>query len=125
MNKIQFFRPYQSKKLENTYARKLNDKILTRALYDEKIKFLISPITGCGVPLGRMGMLFIRSIRSGEQNPVEWAKYALNIITSQNQKLINNGNIVEDSAQAKTILESQAIEFKNDDLKLIKRLGIL
>jgi len=59
------------------HCKSLNAHLLERSLASGDIEALASPLTGAGVFMARVEMLFLRAISRGHANPEDWARCAL------------------------------------------------
>lgn len=54
----------------------LNAEILHRAVTEDRIQALASPVTGGGVPVSRIEQLFLLACKQGARTPDAWARFA-------------------------------------------------
>ena len=105
-------------------CRRLNAYLCRRARDSDQIAFLASPITGGGVPVGRIQQLFLLARHSGKTEPAEWAAYVWDILSRQNQLLIKDGKPIETAEGNLAELKAQAANFADKQLILLKAFGI-
>ena len=54
----------------------MNAEILHRAVTEDRIQALASPVTGGGVPVSRIEQLFLLACKQGARTPDAWARFA-------------------------------------------------
>lgn len=94
---------------------KLNAYLLDKARNSSDVNNLASPVTGGGVTVGRFQQLFLLARAQGKATPVEWAVFVWQIMLSQGQCLLKDGqalttaeaNLAELAAQAQNFMEKQ------------------
>ncbi|HEY1999353.1 class I SAM-dependent methyltransferase [Paraburkholderia sp.] len=57
-------------------ADRLNASICEQARYDDKVHFLVSPVSGSGVAMPRLAQLFLLARLHQLQQPAQWAAFA-------------------------------------------------
>lgn len=102
----------------------LNKLICRKARGSSELSYLVSPVTGGGVPVSRFGQLFLTSIETGKSSAQECAKYAWEVLFSQNERLVVKGKTLESDAENLNQLEHWASEFNTKRLPILKALGI-
>jgi hypothetical protein len=105
-------------------TRALNAHITEKAVHSADLNFLASPVTGGGVPIGRLQQLFLRSFHRGKKMPQEWALDVWPILESQGQRLIKDGKTLQTAAENVSELTNNAQEFLNNRMPLLKALGV-
>jgi len=107
------------------HTDKLNTHLILKARSSGDISFLASPVTGGGVGVGRFQQLFVLAIQQGKKKPEDWAAFVDQILASQGQKIVKDGKPLENTEQQVAELTSQATEFANKQLPIMKALQIL
>ena len=102
----------------------INRHICELACGGNDIKYLASPVTGGGIPVGRFQQLFLLSISQGNKQASEWAQFAWQILASQGQKILKDGKTLETAEENLAELTSQAQEFADKQLPILKALQI-
>ena len=69
----------------------LNRQLRARAQLANEIETLASPVTGGGVAVNRFQQLFLSAMEQGRKQPAEWAQHVWQILVSQDQRLIKDG----------------------------------
>jgi hypothetical protein len=103
---------------------KLSTHLMLRAISHNDLTFLASPVTGGGVAVGRFHQLFTLAIQQGKKKPEDWAAFVEQILASQGQKIVKEGKPLETTEQQLAELTSQATEFANKQLPVLKALQI-
>ncbi len=65
------------------------------------------------------------AISEGQKQPADWAKYAWQVLSSQNQRLIKDGKTLETPEDNLAELGRQADEFAQKQLPALKALQIV
>jgi hypothetical protein len=107
------------------HTDKLNTHLMLKARSHNDLTFLASPVTGGGVAVGRFHQLFVLAIQQGKKKPEDWAAFVAQILASQGQKIVKEGKPLETSEQQLAELTSQAHEFANKQLPIMKALQVI
>ena len=75
---------------------------------------------GSAIQVGRIDQLFIKALAAKEKDPVEWV---LQLLASQQQLLIVNGETISDAEQTRTELQRMLAEFKEQRDPVLRRVG--
>lgn len=105
-------------------ADRLNAFLENRAVPSNEISFLASPVTGGGVACGRFDMIFLLAIRNGAKTPGQMAAYARDCLHQVGQKIIQDGEPIEDQEKALEHLAKLAESFTGTRLPVLKNLMI-
>jgi cyclopropane fatty-acyl-phospholipid synthase-like methyltransferase len=100
----------------------LNKHLLERAQYAEEAYHLASPVTGGGAKVTRFQQLFLLARTQGKQAPAEWAEFAWQILSRQNQRVLKDGKMCESPEENLAELNAQACEFADTRLPILKAL---
>jgi hypothetical protein len=103
---------------------KLNAHLMSKARNSGEITFLASPVTGDGVVVGRFQQLFLLALKQGKTKPEEWAAYVDQTLRAQGQKIVKDGKPIETQQEQLAELSSQATEFAQKRLPILKALQI-
>lgn len=103
---------------------KLNMHLMLKARSSHEISFLASPVTGGGVVAPRFQQLFLLAMRQGMETPEEWVNLVAQILSSQGQKIIKEGKILQTEDEQLAELSSQANQFAQKKLPILKALQI-
>lgn len=103
----------------------LNRHLIQKARSSGDISYLVSPVTGGGHVVGRFQQLFMFDIIRGHKDPEEWARFAWDAISSQGQKIVKEGVVIETAEDNLTELKQQAKDFSDKHVAVLKALKIL
>lgn len=103
---------------------KLNALLCHKALGDDEIAFLASPVTGGGIAVNRFQQLFLLSRAQGKSQPAAWAQAAWQSIAAQGQKLMKEGMTLDSVEENLAELTAQAQVFAEKHLPILKALQI-
>lgn len=103
---------------------RLNAHLVERAQHNTDISFLASPVTGGGVTVGRFQQLFLMAIGQGRNTPEDWARHVWSILSGQGQKLVKDGKTLETAEENIAELTTQASNFANEYLPVLKGLKV-
>jgi hypothetical protein len=103
----------------------LNRHLVDKAVFSNEIGFLASPVTGAGVPIGRIQQLFLRAIRRGRTTPQEWALDIWPLMEAQNQRLMRDGKPIASAAENIAELASMGQDFAQKRLPILDALGVI
>jgi SAM-dependent methyltransferase len=103
----------------------LNRALLLRARGSADIASMVSPLLGSGIPVGRFEQLFMLSLASGGESPKDWANYAWQILKSQGQLIIKDGQTLKTDEENIAELLGHATEFSSGQLPLLRALLVL
>ena len=106
-------------------SRKLNDHLINIARSSTDISNLASPVTGGGIPVGRINQLFIQAIQSGMTNPADYNPEIWKLLSAQNQRLIKDGQNLMGEAETLEELKGLAASFHSKIMPIMKALHIL
>ena len=100
-------------------ARALNREICRLARTRGDVGFLASPVIGGGVPLGRIGQLMLAAHAAGEDVPAAVRE----IVEKSGDRIMNEGQTIDDPAQALQHLEEAWSRFRERTLPVLQALG--
>lgn len=103
---------------------KLNAHLCQKARGSNDIGYLASPVTGGGFNVSRFQQLFLLCMVQGKKQPVEWAQFAWQTLAAQGQKLLKEGKTLETGEENLAELTSQAQNFAEKQLPILKALQI-
>jgi hypothetical protein len=111
-------------KNSQTCAQSLNSYLATRARSTGDISFLASPLTGGGVGVNRFEQVFLLAIKQGLKESSEWAQYAWNILKTQGQSILKDGEALKTEDENLKELNRQAEEFNQNKLAILRNLKV-
>ena len=88
------------------------------------IAYLSSPVTGGGVSVGRFQQMFLMAMRQGKAQPADWAEFVWQQLDSQDHKIVKDGQRLETAEENLAELTTQAADFANERLHVLKALQI-
>jgi len=104
---------------------RLNQRLLRQARGGAEVSTLASPVTGNGIGAGRFQQLFVGAILQGKQQPSEWAYQAWQALKASQQTITKNGVALIGDEENLAELTSQATEFRDRRLPLLRAMGIV
>jgi hypothetical protein len=107
------------------HVEQLNAHLMDKARGSNDVSYLASPVTGGGIAVGRFVQLFLLSMSQGKKKPEDWAVFVDQILASQGQKIVKDGKPLETTEQQVAELTSQATEFANKQLPIMKALQVI
>jgi SAM-dependent methyltransferase len=102
----------------------LNMHLMMKARGSADISYLASPVTGGGIPVGRVGQLFLLAALQHKKQPSEWASFVWQILGAQGQKILKDGKVLETAEENVAELAEQANTFNEKHLPILKALQI-
>ena len=106
------------------HTDKLNDHLMDKARGSGDIAYLSSPVTGGGVSVGRFQQMFLMAMRQGKAQPADWAEFVWQQLDSQDHKIVKDGQRLETAEENLAELTTQAADFANERLHVLKALQI-
>lgn len=101
-------------------SKALNTALLNRAELGTGVEYLAAPRMGSAIQVGRVDQLFIKALADKQKDPVEWV---INLLASQQQLLIVNGETISDADKTRTELKRMYDEFKQVRDPVLRRVG--
>ncbi len=102
----------------------LNLHLLNKARSVGDITALASPVTGGGITVPRFQQLFLLARLQGHKKATELAEFTWNILNAQGQRLIKEGKALDSAEENLAELTTQAEEFLEQRLPVLKALHI-
>jgi SAM-dependent methyltransferase len=106
-------------------TERLNQELLRRARAHGDIGCMASPMTGGGMPLGRIPQLCVLALRQGLKTPEEWARFALDLLLALGQRVVRDGQTLEKPEDVFNELLAQARLFAEKDLPTLRALRVV
>lgn len=107
------------------HCNKLNNYLMLKARSSNEISYLASPLTGGGVVVGRFQQLFALAIHQGKKKPEDWAAFVAAILTRQGQKIVKEGETLDNGEDELAELTTQAHDFALKQLPILRALQIV
>ena len=105
-------------------CERLNLHVMDKARSGGDLAYLASPLTGGAMQVGRFHQLFMLSQANGGKTPDEWASFAWDTLSGQGLKLVKDGKQLATGTENLVELTTQATEFGEKWLPIMKALGI-
>lgn len=105
-------------------SERLNTHLMLKARSSNELSYLAGPVTGGGVNVPRFHQLFLLARQQGHKQPQEWAGFVWNILAVQNQRLLKEGKPLETPEENLAELTTQATEFADKRLPILKALQV-
>ncbi len=106
------------------HTEKVNQHLMLKARSNSELGYLASPLTGGGVGVPRFHQLFLLGRLQGLKQPTEWAQFAWNTLNAQGQRLVKDGQTLQDPADNLAELTAQAQAFAQKQLPVLKALMV-
>lgn len=103
----------------------LNKYFCDRAKNSSDISFMASPVTGGGITVNRFEQLFLSALADGKKSADNIASVVWEILSTQGQALMSNGNKLETPEENIAQLKSMAKDFIDKRLPIFKALQIV
>lgn len=100
---------------------RLNKAIISRAEHSGVLTYLASPITGSGVSINRLNLLFLLSMQN---NPDERPEFVWKTLKTQGKKLRNNEREFQSDNDNITRMRELYKSFLQETLPILQKLGI-
>lgn len=108
-----------------TRCQALNRHLCERAQLGNEIEVLASPVTGGGVAVNRFQQIFLLAIQQGKNQPAEWARHVWQVLSAHGQSIVKEGKTLESAEENLAELTTQATEFEQKRLPVLKALQIV
>jgi len=106
-------------------SKALNRHLIGLARSSAEINYLASPLTGGGVPVDRLGQLFLQSLAEGAKTPADWAKAAWAQLAAQGQRMMKDGAAIEGEAANLAEIDQRARDFSEQRLPVLRTLMVV
>lgn len=101
-------------------STRLNADICQRAAFSGSIHYLAAPLIGAAIGVGRIDQLFLLARSQRIEDVIE---HVHQLLTAQGERLLEDGQPVEDEARSRTLLSDLYRDFVADRLPLLRRVG--
>jgi SAM-dependent methyltransferase len=106
-------------------CERINNHLLLKARASNELSYLASPVTGGGVSVSRFQQLFLLAKHRGHKHPHDWAQFAWEILSAQDQRLVKEGKKLDSAEENLAELVPQAQTFADKQLPILKALQII
>jgi trans-aconitate methyltransferase len=113
--------PTKDPKGRTSACATFNMAVLRSSLHADRLNYLVSPVTGSGVTVGRISQIFLVG-RS--QKRADLPAYAWELLNSQGQRLMRDGAPLVDEADNLAELRAMYAKFESQELPVLQRLGL-
>lgn len=107
------------------HTDRLNSYLMHKSRGSNDIGYLASPVSGGGFSVGRFQQIFLLALQKGKKQPAECAQFAWDLLSIQGQRLLKAGNALETPEENLAALTTQATEFVEKQLPILRALGIV
>ena len=105
-------------------CRAFNRMVTESARHNGEIYYLISPLSGSALNMGRIDLLFAAAYLQGQQQPAQWAESVWRILQSYGQAMLKDGEALQGEEANLAELNRLAEEFAANRLTALKALQI-
>ena len=105
-------------------CQRLNRRLCLQARYSDAVSALASPVTGGGVRVSRIDQLLMLAHAEAPDNPVAWARFVLQVVHAQDQRLLVEGKAPESIEAELDEARRQTLDFQARRLPIMKALRI-
>lgn len=112
--------PEEGEQERRQSAQRFNEAVLARAMVQDEIRYLASPVIGGGISVNRLDQLLILGGLRG-RDPVD---FAWEVLRGQGQSVVRAGKSLEGDAENRAGLAAILGEFTSRRLPLLQRLGV-
>lgn len=105
-------------------CEKLNLHLMSMARGSNDGRYLASPVTGGGAPVGSFQQLFLLALTQGKKQSADWALFVWRIASAEGQKILKGGKLLESADESMAELTEQANVFASGHLPILKALKI-
>jgi SAM-dependent methyltransferase len=103
----------------------LNRHLLDRARTRADINYLASPVMGCGIVVNRVQQLFLLARKDGCDQPAEWARVTWRLLDDLDERLLNDGKILQTREENLAELTARATKFVEERMPILRAVGIV
>lgn len=111
-------------KAATVHCNRLNRELCLQARYSSSVSVLASPVTGGGIGVSRFNQIFLLASREAPNDSAAWARYLLQVLAAQGQRIIIDGKVPESAELELNEALRLAKEFEDKHLPLLKTLGV-
>lgn len=105
-------------------AQRLNRKLCDQARFSDAVNVLASPVTGGGITVSRLDMLFMLARAQGKKDPQEWARFMVYTMNVQGRRVLKDGKIPETSEAEFEEASRIARDFQDQRLPMLDALRV-
>ena len=106
------------------HTDRLNRRVLDKARSSGDLPALASPMTGGGIMVSRFHQLFLLARTQGCESADEFARFAWDLLATQNQRMVKDGKTLETPEENLAELARDARAFIDERLPVLRALQI-
>jgi SAM-dependent methyltransferase len=106
-------------------SQQLNRALFEHARGSEDIAFIASPVVGAGVSAPRIAQLFLLAHVEGERGVAALTDYVWDTLSSQDQRMVKDGQRLDAPADSIAEIRRQAERFEHDYLAIYRALRVI
>jgi SAM-dependent methyltransferase len=106
-------------------TEKMNAYLIHKARGSADISYLVSPVTGGAHAVPRFSQLFLLALSQGKKIPSDWVQFTWEILAAQNQRILKDGQLIQDVNDNIAELSNQANVFNEKLLPILRALQIV
>jgi len=103
---------------------KLNKFFKNCASYENKVNFLVSPISSTAISVNRFEQLFLSALEENLSKPEELSMFVWEKLKLQGEKIVSNGKVIQSDEDNIKHLSDLATKFLNSKLPELTRLEV-
>lgn len=107
------------------HTERLNAHLIQKARSHTELSYLASPVSGGGIMVNRFYQLFLLALSQSRKQPADWAQFAWQILSVQNQKLVREGVTLDSPEDNLAELTRLAHTFASRHLPILKALQVV
>ena len=112
-----------AKRVKST-SLKLNKFFKKCSSYENKVSFLVSPISSTAISVNRFEQLFLSALEENLSKPEELAKFVWERLKLQGEKIVSNGKVMQSDEDNIKYLVDLATKFLSSKLPELNRLKV-
>jgi len=109
---------------KQAHTKRFNEAMSNQARHHNNMKYLASPVLTGGVSINRFQLLFLLARQQKLQSAEEWAKFAFQTTSVQDQRLRVQGKIIDDPEERLAEFRKRAQKFSEDELPMLQAFGV-
>ncbi len=106
-------------------STQLNRILMKKSYVSSDIAYLVSPLTGGGLMVGRFPQLFSEAVMNNHKTASALAEYVWKILASQGQRVVKDGKPLESQQENLAELKLQAENYLEKQVPLLRSLGVV
>ena len=107
------------------HTDRFNQHVIQQTQVSANFRYLASPITGGGIPLSRVNLLFLCALQQGLNEVEELAKFAWTVLSSEEKGVVKDGKTLVSAEENLAELSRLVVSFRLKRLPLYPALQLL